>query len=71
MHLRRPTESLAASKEEWPALRAGSCPLPLCPHEISFGILCPGLGPSEPGHEAFGVGPEEGHKDDQRTEAPL
>ena len=46
-----------------------STPL-LCSCDTPPGVLCPVLGLStEAGHGAVGVGPEEGHKDDERAGA--
>jgi len=40
----------------------------LCPHEVPFRVLCPGLQPPvHKGCETVGVGAEEGCKDDQRA----
>ena len=50
----------------------GDCSSLLCPHEILSGVLCAGLGPTvQEGCGAVGLGPEEGHRNDRRTEAPL
>ena len=44
----------------------------LCPYEDSSGVLCSTLRPAaQEGCEAVGVGPEEGHENSQRSEAPL
>ena len=45
------------------------CPHLFCPHEAPPGLLRPGRGPQW--CRAVGVGPEDGHKDDQRPGAPL
>ncbi|PKU46594.1 rna-directed dna polymerase from mobile element jockey- hypothetical protein [Limosa lapponica baueri] len=52
------------------ASRSRDMILPLC--ETPRGVQHPALGsPTSEGHGSVGAGPEEGHKDDQRAEAPL
>ena len=51
--------------------RVDSAPL-LCAGETPPGVLCPALEPSkQERHRPVGVGPEEGHKNDQRDRTPL
>jgi len=46
--------------------------LPLCSGETPSGVLHPALEtPAQEGRGPVGLGPEEGHKDDPRTRAPL
>ncbi|PKU45454.1 rna-directed dna polymerase from mobile element jockey- hypothetical protein [Limosa lapponica baueri] len=46
--------------------------LPLCSRETPHGVLHPALeSPTEAGHRPVGMGPQEGHKDGQRTGATL
>jgi len=46
--------------------------LPLCSDETPPGVLCPALEPSaQERHRPVGVGPEQGHKNDQRAGTPL
>ena len=55
----------------------GDCSLLLCPCEVPSGVLCAGLRPPvlesrrAVGHRAVGLGPQEGHEDDQRAGVPL
>jgi len=59
-------------KKRGQQLKGGdSAPL-LCSGETSSGLLCPALEPlAQARHVAVGVGPEEGHKSDQRAGVPL
>jgi len=51
--------------------RGGDYPPLLCPWEALLGLLHPGMGtPVKERCEVFGVGQEEGHKDDQRAGEP-
>ena len=67
----RPTASWAALKEGWQQNEKGDCPTLLCPCKAPSGELCSGLGfPVQEGCGTAGVGPEEGHENAQRAEAP-
>ena len=62
----------AASTEGWQQGEGGDHPPLLCHCEDSSVVLCPGQGPpAQEGCEAVGVGPEEGHEDDQGAGAPF
>ncbi|PKU46519.1 rna-directed dna polymerase from mobile element jockey- hypothetical protein [Limosa lapponica baueri] len=54
------------------ASRSREVILPLCSRETPPGLLCPALESStQEGHGPVGMGPEEGHENDQRAGAPL
>ena len=61
----------SSSQETLQRAGRGSAPL-LCSVETPPGVLCPALEPSaQERHGPVGVGPEEGHRNDQRAGEPL
>lgn len=67
-----PFVSWAALKGGWPAKQGADCPPLLSPCEAPPGVLLPLQGPQEQERcRAFEADPEEGHKDTQRSGAPL
>ena len=59
-------------KQRGQQAEGGDSALLLCPGETPSGVLCPALElPAQERHGADGMGPEQGHKNDQRAGAPL